>query len=165
MAALQVRPFFFVPSCLSPLFFCLLNLKAKKRTDLKQYHQCLDEILRDQGGLQCDQALSIYLLNRIGDFNEWGTASVVQLVSRYNPQDTKEVFDIMNVLDPCLRQTNSAVVLGAVSFFNIYIFSIVKHLRLQRTGFNAFGRGGNRRKSLSSLQSACLILRLLCIFA
>jgi len=79
--------------------------------------QCLDEVLREHGGLQCDQALSVYLLNRIGDFNEWGTAAVLQLVSRYHPESTQEVFDIMNVLDPCLRQTNSAVVLGATKIF------------------------------------------------
>ena len=34
--------------------------------------EALNEILENEGGLQIDSKMIIYLLNRIKDFNEWG---------------------------------------------------------------------------------------------
>ena len=43
--------------------------------------------------------------------------AVLRLVARYTPAGDEETFQIMNVLDPVLRTTNSGVVLEAVGCF------------------------------------------------
>jgi AP-4 complex subunit beta-1 len=42
---------------------------------------------------------------------------VLGLVAKYRPADHEEMFAIMNVLDGCLRVSNSAVVVGATKCF------------------------------------------------
>jgi hypothetical protein len=44
-----------------------------------------------------------HLLNRIGEFSEWGLIAVLDLVSRYTPSSEEEMFGVMNLLDPVLR--------------------------------------------------------------
>jgi len=77
----------------------------------------LNEIMADEGGIAINQAIIHHLLTRVRDFNEWGQCIVLSLVARYRPASQEETFQIMNVLDVCLRVSNSAVVLAAAKCF------------------------------------------------
>ncbi|KAK3004085.1 hypothetical protein RJ639_017885 [Escallonia herrerae] len=58
-----------------------------------------------------------YLLNRIKEFSEWAQCIVLELVSKYVPTDSNEIFDIMNLLEDRLQHANGAVVLATVKVF------------------------------------------------
>lgn len=77
----------------------------------------LNELLVEEGGMAINQAIVLHLLNRIGEFNEWSLCPVLELVARYTPADEEETFNIMNLLDPVLRTSNSGVVLATVKCF------------------------------------------------
>mmetsp|Transcript_4549 Transcript_4549/g.8531 ORF Transcript_4549/g.8531 Transcript_4549/m.8531 type:complete len:786 (+) Transcript_4549:231-2588(+) len=62
-------------------------------------------------------AMVVPVLNRIKDFTEWGVCTVLEVVSHYTPAESSEVYDMMNVLEPCLSHANSAVVLATVRVF------------------------------------------------
>ncbi|KAF0696151.1 Aste57867_13067 [Aphanomyces stellatus] len=80
----------------------------------------LNEIMADEGGIAVNQQIIMHLLTRISEFNEWGQCNILQVVSTYRPSNEEEIFNIMNILEPCLRVSNSAVVLGtAKCFFNL----------------------------------------------
>lgn len=77
----------------------------------------LNELLLLQGGIEISKSLIVNLLNRIGEFNEWGLNIILDLVSRYTPSSEEETFAIMNLLDPVLRTANSGAVLGTFKAF------------------------------------------------
>ena len=77
----------------------------------------INEILADKGGIDITRQLVISLLNRIKDFNEWGQAVVLDLCSKYKPQDKEEMFNIMNILEDRFKHASSSVVLGAIKVF------------------------------------------------
>ena len=77
----------------------------------------LNEILAAEGGIAVNQAIVVYLLNRIREFSDWGQCTVMELVSRYRPANDDEMFSIMNLLDGCLKVANSAVVMAACKCF------------------------------------------------
>ncbi|GAB2275663.1 hypothetical protein Dimus_010419 [Dionaea muscipula] len=58
-----------------------------------------------------------YFLNRIKDFSEWAQCLVLELVAKYIPLDSNEIFDIMNLLEDRLQHANGAVVLAAIKLF------------------------------------------------
>ena len=58
----------------------------------------LNEILADEGGVACNQAIVHHLLSRIRDFSDWGQCLVMDLVARYKPANEEELFGIMNLL-------------------------------------------------------------------
>nr|XP_010924747.1 beta-adaptin-like protein A [Elaeis guineensis] len=58
-----------------------------------------------------------YLLNRIKEFNEWAQCLVLELISKYIPSDSSEIFDVMNLLEDRLQHANGAVVLATIKVF------------------------------------------------
>lgn len=54
---------------------------------------------------------------RIKEFSEWAQCMVLELVSKYVPMDSEEIFDIMNLLEDRLQHANGAVVLGTTKVF------------------------------------------------
>lgn len=54
---------------------------------------------------------------RIKDFNEWAQCSILEMVSKYVPPDSNEIFDIMNLLEDRLQHANGAVVLATIKLF------------------------------------------------
>lgn len=58
-----------------------------------------------------------YFLNRIKEFTEWAQCLVLELVSKYVPADTNEIFDMMNLLEDRLQHANGAVVLATIKLF------------------------------------------------
>lgn len=58
-----------------------------------------------------------YLLNRIKEFSEWAQCLVLELVAKYVPLDSNEIFDIMNLLEDRLQHANGAVVLSTIKVF------------------------------------------------
>ncbi|KAL5558803.1 hypothetical protein UlMin_035014 [Ulmus minor] len=58
-----------------------------------------------------------YFLNRIREFNEWAQCYVLELVSKYVPSDSNEIFDIMDLLEDRLQHANGAVVLATIKLF------------------------------------------------
>lgn len=80
----------------------------------------LQEIMQGEGGMAINQPIIHHLLNRIKDFSEWGQVSVLDLVTKYAPANDQELFGIMNLLDPCLRASNAAVVLATTKCFITY---------------------------------------------
>lgn len=77
----------------------------------------LNELLLEKGGIEITQTTLIHLLNRIGEFSEWGLNAVLDLVSRYRPTSEEEMYAIMNLLDPVLRTANSGAVLATFKCF------------------------------------------------
>lgn len=61
--------------------------------------------------------LIYYLLNRFKEFNEWAQCAVLELVSKYVPSDSNEIFDMMNLLEDRLQHANGAVVLATIKLF------------------------------------------------
>ncbi|KAM6568201.1 hypothetical protein CsatB_016186 [Cannabis sativa] len=58
-----------------------------------------------------------YLLNRIKEFSEWAQCLVLELVAKYIPSDSNDIFDIMNLLEDRLQHANGAVVLATTKVF------------------------------------------------
>lgn len=54
---------------------------------------------------------------RIKEFSEWAQCLVLDLVSKYVPADSSEIFDIMNLLEDRLQHANGAVVLATIKVF------------------------------------------------
>lgn len=77
----------------------------------------IDELQIASGGLQVTQQLLAALLQRVGEFSEWGLNTILGLVSRYRPASEDEVFGVMNLLDPILRTANSGAVLATFKAF------------------------------------------------
>ncbi|KAK1381069.1 hypothetical protein POM88_027813 [Heracleum sosnowskyi] len=51
---------------------------------------------------------------RIKEFSEWSQCIVLELVSKYVPPNSSEIFDIMNLLEDRLQHANGAVVLATI---------------------------------------------------
>lgn len=62
-------------------------------------------------------SLTHCLMSRIKEFNEWAQCIVLELVSKYVPADSEEIFDIMNLLEDRLQHANGAVVLATIKEF------------------------------------------------
>lgn len=77
----------------------------------------IEELKQSEGGLEVNQTLIMGLLNRIGEFSEWGLNTILDLVARYKPNNEEEIFAIMNLLDPVLRTANSGSVLSTLKCF------------------------------------------------
>lgn len=77
----------------------------------------LNELRIAEGGMQVSQTTIMHLLNRIGEFSEWGLNVILDLVARYKPISEEETFAIMNLLDPVLRTANSGAVLATFKCF------------------------------------------------
>lgn len=77
----------------------------------------INELQLSEGGLQATPTVVMSLLNRIGEFSEWGLTIVLEIISRYTPQSEEETFAIMNLLDPILRTANSGSVLATLKCF------------------------------------------------
>ncbi|KAH7682442.1 AP-1/2/4 complex subunit beta protein [Dioscorea alata] len=75
-----------------------------------------EEASREREALLSKQ-LVYYLLNRIKEFSEWAQCLVLDLVSKYIPTDSNDIFDIMNLLEDRLQHVNSAVVLATIKLF------------------------------------------------
>ena len=57
------------------------------------------------------------LLNRINELSEWAQCLVLELVAKYVPSDSNDIFDIMNLLEDRLQHANGAVVLATIKVF------------------------------------------------
>lgn len=91
-------------------------------TDASVVSNCilvLDEIMAKtpNGGMAINRAIMLHLLNRIHDFSEFGILQVLELVPRYIPANEDEGLQIMNLLDPLLRTSNSGAVLATIRAF------------------------------------------------
>jgi vesicle coat complex subunit len=77
--------------------------------------RALDEMLMERGGIAVNQTMIHHLLGRLKDFNDWEQCTVLDLVTRYTAEGGEdEMFAIMNILDPALRNRNSAVGLATI---------------------------------------------------
>lgn len=56
-------------------------------------------------------------LCRIKEFSEWAQCLVLELVAKYVPSDSEDIFDIMNLLEDRLQHANGAVVLATIKVF------------------------------------------------
>lgn len=87
----------------------------------------LEEILADRGGMMLNKAIASHLLSRLREFNDWGQCTILQLLSRYVPEDEDEVYTLLNYLDDRMKQVNPAVVLAAAKVF-IHLTKDLPHL-------------------------------------
>jgi vesicle coat complex subunit len=90
----------------------------------------LNEICIEDGGMVVTRPVMLHLLNRLGTFTEFGLTEVLALLARYKPVDTNEVFQIMNLLDPVLRTSNSGSVLATIKCF-FYLTKDIEGVRKQ----------------------------------
>lgn len=79
----------------------------------------LNEIMAKSpnGGMAINRAVMLHLLNRMHEFSEFGVVAVLDLIPRYIPANDEEGYQIMNLLDPVLRTTNSGAVLAVIKAF------------------------------------------------
>jgi len=77
----------------------------------------INELQVDKGGLEVTQSIIMTLLNRIGEFTEWGLNTILALICKYKPLNEDETYAIMNLLDPVLRTANSGAVLATMKCF------------------------------------------------
>lgn len=79
----------------------------------------LDEIMAkgENGGIAINRPIMLHLLNRIHEFSEFGIVKVLELVPRYRPYNDDEAYQIMNLLDPVLKTSNSAAVMATIRGF------------------------------------------------
>lgn len=77
----------------------------------------LDEILRDEGGVVINRNIASYLLGHLTNFTEWGLVQILIFLRRYKPKTEDELFDFLNVLDPLLHSSNSAIVIETAKLF------------------------------------------------
>lgn len=79
----------------------------------------LNEIMakEESGGMAIDRAIMLHLLNRLGEFSEFGVVAVLELVPKYIPADENEKFQIMNLLDPVLKTTNAGAFVAVIFAF------------------------------------------------
>lgn len=75
-----------------------------------------EEVVREREVL-LSKTVVYYLLNRIKEFSEWAQCIVLELVAKYVPSDSNEIFDIMNLLEDRLQHANGAVVLATIKLF------------------------------------------------
>nr|GEV80855.1 beta-adaptin-like protein A [Tanacetum cinerariifolium] len=75
-----------------------------------------EEAVREREAL-ISKPIIYYFLNRIKEFSEWAQCTVIDLVSKYAPPDSNEIFDIMNLLEDRLQHANGAVVLATIKLF------------------------------------------------
>ncbi|KAL8256295.1 hypothetical protein R6Q59_031362 [Mikania micrantha] len=75
-----------------------------------------EEAAREREAL-ISKPIIYYLLNRIKEFSEWAQCTVLEVVSKYAPPDSNEIFDIMNLLEDRLQHANGAVVLATIKLF------------------------------------------------
>ncbi|CAK7353362.1 unnamed protein product [Dovyalis caffra] len=75
-----------------------------------------EEALRERETL-LSKPVIYYLLNRIKEFSEWAQCLVLDLVVKYVPSDSNEIFNIMNLLEDRLQHANGAVVLATAKVF------------------------------------------------
>ena len=69
------------------------------------------------GGMAINRAIMLHLLNRIHEFNEFAKVQILELVPRYIPANDDEGFQIMNLLDPVLRTTDSGATMATIKAF------------------------------------------------
>ncbi len=47
----------------------------------------LDEINAEEGGIPMTTKLTMYLLNRLKEYNEWGQTIILEFIYRYSPKN------------------------------------------------------------------------------
>ncbi|KAL3633462.1 hypothetical protein CASFOL_022224 [Castilleja foliolosa] len=118
------------PTCLDSDFPALLKNLMLKDKDAQVVANCLislqeiwiveastsEEAAKEREYL-LSKPLIYYFLNRIKEFGEWAQCIVLELVSKYVPTDSDEIFDIMNLLEDRLQHANGAVVLATIKVF------------------------------------------------
>ena len=79
-----------------------------------------------------EKALVYSLLNRFQIFSEFGKCTVLEsVVSKYHPSSEEELYDILNVLDPFLRQTSVPVSFGIIKMFLLWTMDFSTDLNKQ----------------------------------
>eukprot|EP00916_Digyalum_oweni_P023868 GHVL01039533.1.p1 GENE.GHVL01039533.1~~GHVL01039533.1.p1 ORF type:complete len:752 (-),score=116.34 GHVL01039533.1:509-2764(-) len=77
----------------------------------------LEDLYRTRGGFPVTRQLVHSLMNKLSYFTEWGQAAVLNLVSKYHPEEEEEMFDLMNILEELMKHSNSAVVVSCATCF------------------------------------------------
>jgi vesicle coat complex subunit len=79
----------------------------------------LNEVMKDSpaGGMAINRAIMLHLLNRIHEFNEFAKVQILELVPRYIPANEDEGYQIMNLLDPVLRTSDSGATMATIKAF------------------------------------------------
>ncbi|XP_071483951.1 AP-4 complex subunit beta-1-like [Diadema antillarum] len=67
-----------------------------------------------EGALHVSQNMAHQLLNRLHTLSEWGMIKALHFLLSYKPEKEEEIFDIMNVVDGCVRHPSSGVSIGAI---------------------------------------------------
>ncbi|KAM6295281.1 AP-4 complex subunit beta-1 isoform 1-T1 [Aegotheles albertisi] len=79
--------------------------------------RALEEILKKEGGVVINKPIAHHLLNRMADLDQWGQSEVLTFLLRYRPRSEEELFDILNLLDGCLKSSSPSVVMAATKLF------------------------------------------------
>lgn len=121
MAALKMyynAPEFFEEKRFVDKFYDLL--KDPSSSVVLAAMSALNEIMSEDGGMAINRKIAIYLLNRFQDFNWYGKTIVAQTISRYEPKSDNELFNIMNLLETCLKFNHCPLLLSVLNCFVLF---------------------------------------------
>ncbi|CAL9703568.1 unnamed protein product [Knipowitschia caucasica] len=79
--------------------------------------RALEEILKDEGGVAINKAITHHLLYRLKECDVWAQCDVLRVLERYPPQTEGELFDMLSVLDPCLVSSHAPVTAATLRLF------------------------------------------------
>lgn len=79
--------------------------------------RALEEILKEEGGVAINKAITHHLLNRLKECDVWGQCDVLRVLQRYRPQSEDELFDILSLLDTSLVSPHPPVMAATLSLF------------------------------------------------
>lgn len=79
--------------------------------------RALEEILKEEGGVAINKAITHHLLNRLKECDIWGQCDVLRILQRYRPQSEDELFDILSLLDISLVSPHPPIMAATLSLF------------------------------------------------
>ncbi|XP_021917551.1 AP-4 complex subunit beta-1-like isoform X3 [Zootermopsis nevadensis] len=124
----------------------------------------LDTVLASEGGVVVSRNMAAYLLQRLEDFPDPQLATVLEVLSKYKPQEEEELFKELSMLDPFLVHSSSAaVVVNCVKLFLKLTEEKHPHLKteiIQRvvTVLKQFLSSGSSRESANHVLDFVLLL-------
>lgn len=92
-------------------------LKDPNKAVVASTINAIEEIMSEEGGMNINSKIVLYLMNRFTEFDCYGKTQVCALLLRYTPRNKEEMFNIMNLLEDTLCKSTTPLKLMIVAIF------------------------------------------------